>query len=217
MKLLITQKNELYDLITAFGLSPSQFKLTEARSEMSEGQVATVLQLTNTKFHFIIETFNSDNPYLYYSPGDGKYASENHADGWNEVISYLHIWLNALTQEITAEDKWARLETEVKALKIKIDNEQDKFSAHEFEQLKSQIYLLKDGIRRIGLSDSQVQTINEKLDHLTSLATEMNKFDWKSLFIGTIVSMIIQLSVTPDNASSLWKLIKQVFNNYFLP
>lgn len=217
MKLLNIQRNELFDNITAYGLSPSQFTLSEINSTMSENEIATVLRLNNSKFYFMFETYQSENHYLYFSPGQGKYTGENLAEDWDEVISCFHEWLNVLFQEITAEDKWTRLENEVKGLKINFTDDQDKFSANEYIHLKEQISTLKDGVQKIGLTQEQTQAIINKLDHLTELATEMNKFDWKSMFIGTIVSIIIQLSVTPQNAMTLWTLIKQVFSTFILP
>jgi hypothetical protein len=72
-------------------------------------------------------------------------------------------------------------------------------------------------IKTIPLLTVQETAIANQLDHLMELAKELNKFDWKSLFIGTISSIIIQLGVTKENAHELWSLIKKVFNNFFLP
>jgi len=105
----------------------------------------------------------------------------------------------------------------VNSIKLNLNNEADKFSALEFEDLKIKVSAIKQGLNNIDLLSDQISVINEKLDHLTELAVNMNKFDWKSQFIGTIISIIIQLEVTQENAKSLWALIKQVFNNYFLP
>lgn len=64
--------------------------------------------------------------------------------------------------------------------------------------------------------ENQQREIIIGLERLTELAKELNKFDWKNLFIGTIISITIQLNVTPDNATLLWELIQNVFSNYFL-
>jgi hypothetical protein len=105
----------------------------------------------------------------------------------------------------------------MQSIRFNFKNEEDKFSFNEYGDLKAKVETLKNSINQIGLLSDQVLTINSKLDHLVDLAKEMNKFDWKNLFVGTIISMIIQLSVTQDNAKALWILIKQIFNNYLLP
>ncbi len=58
--------------------------------------------------------------------------------------------------------------------------------------------------------------IQVQLNNLTQLAEKMSKFDWANLFVGTIISIVIQLSITPDNAKTLWGIIKGIFTGYFL-
>jgi hypothetical protein len=84
-------------------------------------------------------------------------------------------------------------------------------------ELSSKIDQIKTSLDTIPLLEEQQIAIINQLNHLTELAKELNKFDWKNLFIGTIVSIILQLYVTRENAARLWNLIKTVFSNFFLP
>jgi len=216
MKLLVIQKNELYDIITGFNLSPSLFEFKEAKSTMTDNEVATVLLLKNSQFAFIFETLNEKH-FIYFSPGTDTFKSEAFPETWGTLLGYFQNWVSTLLYEIKSEDKWERLQNEIKGLNIKYSVDASKFSAHEFEVLKTNFNSIKSQITKIGLTVEQAQVIESKLDHLLELAKDMNKFDWKNLFIGTIISIIIQLGITPDNASNLWKIIKQIFSNYFLP
>ncbi|WP_294304960.1 hypothetical protein [uncultured Chryseobacterium sp.] len=58
--------------------------------------------------------------------------------------------------------------------------------------------------------------INIELQRVTQLALDLGKFDWTNLFVGTLMSIIIQLGVTKENANSIWLIVKQIFNNYFI-
>ncbi len=155
--------------------------------------------------------------YAIFSPGNDNFAEQNYPGTWEYQLQYAFRWLTNIFREINSTNKWDRLYKEIAEIKINYENDEGKFSATEYEELKHKIDSLKNGITSINLLPEQLAAINTKLDHLTLLAKDMNKFDWKGLFVGTIISIIVQLSVTPENAKSLWALIKQVFSNYLLP
>jgi len=219
MKLLTSQKDILFDLIETAGLSPSQFEFEEIPSKMYYGEKATLLKYKNSDFYFRFETGsnNTTSHYAIYCPGESAHTENNHPGSWDIQLGYVEEWLSNLSREINSLNKWDRLKHEIKSIRIKLGNDEDKFSAQEYTDLKKRMTILKQGVKTIGLLPDQINTINDRLDYLTGLAEEMNKFDWKGLFIGTIISIIIQLSVSVENAETLWALIKKVFNNYLLP
>lgn len=219
MKLLASQKDTLYDLIEKANLSPSQFELVESSSTIKAGEIATTVKFKSADFYFTFETGKnlSEPHYAIFSPGENNYVDQNYPGTWEYQKQYFFRWLNNLNREINSPNKWDRLTKEIEGITLNFENEEDKFSVSEFKILQENILSLKEGILTLSLLPEQVSAINNKLDHLTDLAKEMNKFDWKGLFIGTLISIIIQLSVTPENAKSLWDLVKKIFSNYLLP
>jgi hypothetical protein len=216
MRLLKTQKNELFEIIEATGLSPNSFFYRDPDVFSNH---ATEIGYRNSNFRFSIRV-SSDNQDLIiinYSPGASIFDREEWLRGWAKVVEHFDTWVNALYDEITVADKWERLNEEVEQVHITYENETNQFSAFEYEDLKIKMHLLKSEIRKIGLPSDQLTAIESKLDHLTEIGLSLSKFDWKSLFVGTIISIIIQLSVTPDNAKTIWGLIRKVFTTYFLP
>ena len=219
MKLLTSQKDYIYDLIENKGISPSQFEFKERRSEKSPGQYATILEYKNSDFFFSFETHpsNKESHFSIYCPGVSAYKEYKNPGSWTLQQDYIEMWLDNLVKEINTPDKWSRLNAEIESIKINFDDDTTKFSVHEYEDLQARIEILKLKISETGLLEEQISVINNKLDHLTELAKDLNKFDWKGLFIGTIISIVIQLGVTHENAIVLWDAIKQVFNNILLP
>lgn len=219
MKLMTSQKDSIFDAIEDYELSPSQFELKEIQSKFVPGQIATYLTFKNSDFFFLFETSQLSNAshYALFSPGTEAFHETENTRVWKSQFVCFLRWLSNLVREIAAPNKWDRFQKEIESLDIAFKNDEDKFSASEYNDLQQKITLLKSRIITIGLSTEQSDAINSKLDHLTDLAINMNKFDWKGLFIGTIISIIIQLSVTPDNAKSLWEMIKQIFSSYLLP
>jgi len=219
MKLLTSQKDKIFELIEYESLSPSQFEFKVADSSVSSYQKVTHLLFKNSEYFFSFETGHNSNTshFAIFCPGNEAFVEREYPGGWNSQLSFFRKWLSNLNREINAPNKWDRLQKEIEGIGIRFENDNEKFSVHEFEDLKQKMITLRKSIVSIGLEKEQLKTIESKLDFLTESAKEMNKFDWKSLFIGTIISIIIQLNVSPDNAKTLWTMIKQIFNTYLLP
>lgn len=216
MKLMLSQKNNLFDIIEDHGLSPNSFQITEP-SEFNNNR--TVITYKNSDFYF--RFFQHPDKHviiLDYSPSEHLYERQEWVGiEWYNLQGFFVRWITCLIREISEDDKWGRLEQEISQVNISFENENGKFTAAEYEDLKTKLNLFRKEIRNIQLSELQLKTIENKIDHLTEMATTLTKFDWKGLFIGTIISIIIQLTVTHDNAKLIWEVIKKVFNKYFLP
>lgn len=219
MRLLKSQKDTLYDLIERNGLSPFQFEFVESNSKMTQNKICTTLKFKDSDFFFTFETIgNSEQPhYSIYSPGEFNYEDTHYPGYWHPQFQKVNDWLVYLKREINTPNKWERLKTEMAEIIMTSNSDNSKFTASEFEDLNTKIVTLKMGLQSIGLLPEQLSVFNNKLDYLVSQAKDMNKFDWKSLFIGTVISIIIQLSVTQENARALWNLIRRIFNNFLLP
>ena len=96
------------------------------------------------------------------------------------------------------------------------ENNNSKFTHLEYLDLSNKLNKLIDAIPDLKLLENKTKAIQLELHNLLDKATELGKFDWRNLFIGTIISIVIQLNVNPENAAALWNLIKGIFNNYFL-
>jgi hypothetical protein len=217
VKLLTSQKDELFDIILSKGLSPLQFQFYVARSKISDSKDINILRYKESDFNFSFEENRGSN-YSIFCPGSEKFEEHQFPGSWAQQIQDFKKWLSYLLREINTPNKWERLQKEIAEIGINYNNDQDKFNVNEYEELKHRMLLFKERTAQIGLSEDQMTVLNGKLDHLIEQAKEMNKFDWKSLFVGTIMSLVIQLTVPANTAKTLWSLVSQVFNNYyFLP
>lgn len=217
MKLLISQKNELFDLINSTdSFSPSQFEILETKIEGYDYD--TKIQFKNSEYFFLMfpERSTGGRFYSNFSPGEFSAVQSTIGLEWIEGKLYFTKWLQNLQREITAPNKWDKLLHEISKVSFYNANDESKFSHQEYIELVNKMDILKDYLFTIPLPKEQTQEIIEKLSHITTLAENLNKFDWKNLFIGTIMSLILQLSLTQENVTSLWALIKKVFSSYFL-
>lgn len=216
MKLLKSQKTEIFDLIEVNGLSPLQFEIIFIPNNYNSALSITKLLFKGTDYYFTF-SFQQEEHYSTFCPGDEKYVEEEHSGDWETQKDAVINWLSYLKREINTPDKWQRLIDESENLKLMKYNEDSiKFNASEYLEIKSKINLLKNGLKEIGIEKEEMKTINSRLDHLEVLMQSMNKIDWKNLFVGTILSIPIQLSLSPDVAKGLFLLVKKVFSAYFL-
>ena len=217
MKLLLSQKNQLFDLIEEYGLTPSLFEV----KEVFKGQQVskTIISLKKSSFSFTITSNDGEDAYIKRSPGDERHEEAFYTKYWHQIEEAFINWLSFLQRELQLEDKWEKLNSEIQSLQL-YNEESDflnsKFTVPEYLEIKQKVFQLKEGISKLELLPEQVALLNDKLDLVLDMTTQLGRFDWKSLFIGTIVSIIIQLGVTQDNAKAIWALIKRVFHNYFI-
>lgn len=216
MPLLISQQDDIYSIIQTMEFSPSQFKFLEVSSLINIMGRASNLKYLNSPYYYLFDLDNSNQHYAKMCPGTETLEKDVFARTWDFQIEYFVQWLQNLKREVTAPNYWARLNDEIKNLDFQFESSNEKFTFQEFQDVVVRMEILRNKLSSIPLAENQFQALNQKLDFLTDSAKDMSKFDWKSLFIGIVVNIIMQLSVTPDNARLLWALIKEVFNSHFL-
>lgn len=212
MDLLRTQRNALFDAISESPFHPTQFDISV------EGAGNPAIAFRGEGLYSFMISFNqyTDSEYiLTMSPSYSRRHEQTLSKNWSDVLIVFKLWLGALKREVSVEDKWLTLQNAVNDVSIIAgDTTNNKFSAQEFLQLSAKIKELQTNISNsIALPQDQISVVNQKLDSILEHAISLGKFDWQNLFIGTIVAIIIQLSVTKENANLLWELIKKIFND----
>lgn len=210
MELLRSQLNELYTLVVDTGyFSPTQF---------DKSATGTEFRLTGTAFYFkIFENSGYANSLIVnFSPGEILYKDASSSIVWKDVKEYFKKWLKYLKREVSSPDKWGRAFDEAQYLIGGTVDQNLHFTHDEYLLISSQIQTIKTSLDRIPLLQEQTIAIKNQLDHLLELTAQLNKFDWQNLLIGTIISIVVQLGVSKDNAVLLYELIKNTFHKIFL-
>lgn len=213
MKLLQTQKNQVYETIEETELTPNMFFFEDP--SLDDG--ITYLRLKKSDYFFAFATSRSGGHWARFSPGFDTPKEDHHADIWSSELMYLRRWLSYLTRELNAPDKWKLLEEELRNYNFEdIKYNDTKFTHQEYKILQEKIDEFKKKIEGLDLLKEQVERINQKLDHLLKLAENMNKIDWKELFIGSMMSLFIQLSIPVSAGQTIFGYLKNLFVQ-FLP
>lgn len=211
MKLLLSQKDEIFEIIKNFeSFTPIQFEIVEDLENLS-----TTFSFKQSKYYFRL-TSNKNGYWANYSPGWENMIESTDYLNWHLSTENFHDWLICLKRELTTPNHWANFKAQLSGINFSAQYDNEKFSYKDYEDLELKIGILKDRLESIPLLVEQNIEIKKHLDRLTESAKELGKFDWKNLFIGTMLSILMQLNVTPENANALWELIKNTFNQYFM-
>lgn len=209
MKLKKTQKNKLFEILEKEKFPLSMFKFIEGQQNS--------ITIINEPYHFTFWEDSGDITY-FYSPSDQWYEKDGNATDFDELIIEFYEWINSLEEELEAEDKWANFNNLFNSLNLNYTSniENEKFSVSEYLELKEKINVLKNCLEELSLKQEEIKFIQSKLDLISEQISHLGKFDWRSLFAGTIMSIIIQLSLSQEQGKNLWQIIKRIFSNFFL-
>jgi hypothetical protein len=212
MKLLTSQKDEIFEIINDYeGFTPSQFKIRDLESIK-----AVNIVFSNASYFFRVYLHSESKIYLHFSPGHERFEEHAETLNWEQSTNWFMNWLDYLKREITTPDYWGNLKNQISGITFlnQIDNE--KFTYSEYEDLKVKMDIIISKLDSIPLIQDQQTEIINHLNKLSEQAKELGKFDWRNLFVGTMIAIFIQLGVSQDNISVLWEIIKSTFSNYFL-
>jgi hypothetical protein len=90
----------------------------------------------------------------------------------------------------------------------------ESFSLDEKFQIRMSINELKFLIQNsIHTTEVEQQIISDRFDYLIEASTRLNKYDWKSLVISTLISITIALSLDTSKGQIIFNLFKKVFSS----
>lgn len=207
MQLLKSQKNELFEVLEIYGLSPSLFSF-----EYDNKNNTVAVRYTSHDDY----CFKIDEGEVTFIPGTYTYSQEVGFLDWDRILYWFRTWLECIDAEISIIDKWQEFEREFQAVNIDFSTENEKFTHSEYKEIEQRIGLLKDEMSTIPEFQEHLENINQKLDHLTDMVEKLGKFDWRGLFVGTMVNIVTAYAVPPETTSHLWESVKQIFNTYLL-
>ncbi len=161
----------------------------------------------------------STNFHVSMSPGNLKVKdsvvrmSVNEIDWTNHVWSPFKTWLTNLKREVDAESEWNKIFANPNSYNFDENFfTNDKFSDNEKKEVKRRISQLRNIIAAKGLPKEQIEAINDKMDMLLEKTNELSKFDWRSLVVGTFLTLLIALKVDKSTGIWLWNELSNAFS-----
>lgn len=219
-------KNEIYSIISDSEFDQNEFEFVE--SDIEEDELPTnKLLYKNSPFIFTIRTsrenFNLfDYQYVQYCPDYSMtdFFPKRDYTSFEIVANSLRAWLKNHIKEYiedkTEPDLWSELQNGNKSFEInKIDfDNKDSFTANERNQVTMALNELKILIsKNFRTSEEEQKLVTDRLDYLIDSSDRLNKFDWKSLAISTLLSISLSLTLDTTKGKILFELFRKVFSN----
>lgn len=216
-------KNQLFHLTRELGFSPSDFQLSYDEEENLD------IKYSNSPLSFKIRESDDefdkfDCCYITYSP---QYLESDYypQEVYGDFQEILKIFKNWVVNEIKAyidgqedeEDLWDAYKNGNSSFEFANNSfvNQDSFSADEVQQIGIAINELKFLINsNISLNFEHQQIVNNRLNYLVENVGRLNKFEWKSLLLSTLIGIATTLTLDAEKGRLLFEFLKRVFGSF---
>jgi hypothetical protein len=120
-----------------------------------------------------------------------------------------------ISEELQQWDLWKQLESGQQFFtggRLSIQ-ETSPFTEDEQQQLQASITQFRLLIcKNFNPTQEQLEVVDELLSYLREAAKRLNRFDWKSLGLGTVINIVVALTLDTNKGSLLFGLFKQAFS-----
>lgn len=207
MRITNTQKKELSDIFRQAGLNVLDFETSGQHKEFK-------IKFKHEYFSFLINIQKPDAYNLSIFPINNT-NGYTIAANWIESKKHFEKWVKQLATELNTATGWETFQSD-NFLNASFEELEQKFTETEKIQTRQSILELKEKIKALELPEESIKIIERKLDDLHAKVDDLKKFDWKSLFVGSIASLIMTLAIPPEVSGLLWEYIKTAFSGFRL-
>lgn len=218
-------KNQFVEFINGFDLGTSDFKINVLDNDENNAQNIELV-VKNSPFFFRIMSYpeNWNLFWVEFKAFKPTFPTESWPVGseymnFEECLTHLEYWksrhLDEYFEEETRPDlleSFARTKT-YNISEINFDTNEP-FLSSEKKIIKSGLEEIKLLIREeFDFTQSQIGIIDNRIKYLEEAIDRLNKTDWKSLLISTILSIIISLALDTNNSEKMIKLFSKIIDN----
>lgn len=190
---------------------PNSFELLDNHKDFATG--ITILSYKNTNYFFSFNAGDiSGKPFgkSIFSPGNEILTQRLPYSNWSDQYSNLEAWLYNLSRELSVRNPWENIKDYLPSDEIDFRDEDinSGFSFDEVSQIEVSLNVFKKLLlEHHKLSEKQTEVLNHKIEYLCETAKRSRKIDWKNIFIGTMINLMITINLNPEQAYSFWQTL----------
>jgi hypothetical protein len=230
LQLTKRDRNEIFTWVKNSGLNPSLFSWEIHPSNFVQVYEESFYQAVSgyrpDGAEALVATYNEQKfSFTFERDGQGKFYAEAHphiklghginSNAWEGLLRAFGEWLEVVKYELEEPDFWKDLKPNTP-----LTTTPHNFSSDDHFDSK-EIVFLKDKLRQIenhiintnDLAPKSIQVVKQTFIYLQGKAETSTKIDWKNIFVGTLVSMLLSLAV--DNASEIVKFCNELLAPLF--
>lgn len=216
-------KNQLFKTIQEKGIDP---KLFHAEEKQIENSNIFVVKLTNTPLTFLIR--NSKNNFHQFDWRFTKFKPTFQMTGYkpnvgwasseilNDAFSY---WIEHHAKPYILDqiepDLWERIALQAPLVTGSelVPEDTEVFSDDERARLRMSINEFRLLVMKtFEPSSDELKVIDDRLEYLSNSVDRLNKIDWRSVAITTLISISMALALDAEKGRLLFNLFLQVFS-----
>lgn len=208
-RLVRTEKNEIFRMISDAGLDVSYFSWIESHDVVSSWGKYLISKLVyeDTEYYFLFDFQHSGWRHYKYSPAPGKPTTEGFSRNWEKQKEHVRSWLVELHKQVDIPNLWetaARQVTSRQQALAGMDN--TPFSPDERGLLSDQLLGIKQFmITKQHISDDRHAFVAEQLQYLDEASGRLGRKDWVLLAIGVLGNIVVGAALDPDAALQLFR------------
>jgi hypothetical protein len=207
MRITNLQQNELSIIFNKSGLNLIDFDVTRTFTEFK----------IKYKYEYFSCSINLNPDFNYniaiYPINDIKGVLKK--GDWKLAKFVFNDWCNRLVKELNMQTGWDTFQSE-NYLNVTYDEIDQKFDEKEKIIIWQSINELKERIKSLEISGDKLIIIEKKLDYLSEQIEKLSIFDWKSLFMGSILNLILTNIIPQNMCGIVWGYIKIAFSVFKL-
>jgi hypothetical protein len=190
-----TQRNALFGQIVARGLDPAEFQLIDT--------VDGTTHIDHTPTQSSFSLISTEGTAYWGKASIGGYGPYDYGPiSWGNLRDEIFPqWVYNVKVETDTPDMWEQLR-QVRAIIASSrdqDDENTLFTPAEQEQISAQLRQIKESLRATySLTGDELALIEARLDETEEASQRMGRKDWRLLFYGIILTLIVGDLITPD-------------------
>lgn len=210
--LMRTQRNALFERVVARGLDPADFQLMDA----VDGTTLVDHSPTRSTFSLV----SKDGVAYRGRASIGDYGPYEYGPVlWDNILQDIFPrWVYNVKVEGDTPDMWEEVRSISAILADGSDQYDDNslFSPEEREQISAQLRQIKRSLKEnYSLSDEKLAGIEARLDEAEEASHRIGRKDWRLLFYGIILTLIVGGLVSPDIVQHIVLMAVHGLDNIF--
>jgi len=181
------QGNSIYKAVEAGGL-----KMIECGFPSGDGGWRVTHLPSGSYFH--IDRVHGGSSYKLTSVVGDTSPWRTESFSWQPVTEKIKRWAQDVTQDVDDPDLWDELRRSQRIVTGVgyDDSDNTVFTQSEQAQIVEALQEVKEFVRSTtSLPEPQLRVIEEKLDELAAAAGRVGRKDWRLMFAGTVLAVII--------------------------
>ena len=200
------RRNAIFKALVSAGRDPRDFNL-----------VGEMIIHRATGSAFIVARGPNRGFVASYTVGD-RDDEERLLLTWDQVLEMIPRWVDEVEQDASAPDLWEELrnDSDVVALVSAPDVDNAPFTDAERAEVLRQLQEVRQYAETaLGLSQQQIDALEGRLGYLEEAAERLGRKDWATIALGTLVGLVTQAIISPDEVRNIITMLLQPLGHLF--